>query len=176
VYKMVKETTYYDILGVAPSASSEDLKKAYRKMALKYHPDKNPNEGEKFKQISMAYEVLADPEKRQIYDDGGESAIKKGGSGGSGFSGREPISEVNEQIAVAVLRLQQSMEAVVNRIDSIETRLGPSSPNRSISKANNPKWWPFPDLSPTTAAFIVLWPFAAQLLITYVRNRNKRTL
>lgn len=73
---MVKETTYYDILEVKPSGSSVDIKKSYHKMALKYHPDKNPNEGEKFKQISVAYEVLIDPEKRKIYDSGGEAAIK----------------------------------------------------------------------------------------------------
>ncbi|XP_068109664.1 dnaJ homolog subfamily A member 1-like isoform X2 [Hyperolius riggenbachi] len=73
--KMVKETVYYDILGVTPWATYNEIKRAFRQLALKYHPDKNPNAGEKFKQISKAYEVLSYTQKRELYDQGGESAI-----------------------------------------------------------------------------------------------------
>ena len=62
-----------------------------RKLAMKYHPDKNPSAGEKFKEISMAYEVLSNPEKRKVYDQGGEQAIKVGGSGGGGAGFHSPM-------------------------------------------------------------------------------------
>ncbi|MBZ3877562.1 Leucine-rich repeat-containing protein 72 [Sciurus carolinensis] len=78
---MVKETTYSDVLGGQTQCQAEELKKAYRKLALKYQPDNNPNEGEKFKQISQAYEVLSDAKERELYDKG-EQAIKEGGAGG----------------------------------------------------------------------------------------------
>jgi len=70
---------YYKTLGIEKSASADDIKKAYRKLALKYHPDRNPNDKknaeEKFKKISEAYAVLSDPEKRQQYDNYGSEAF-----------------------------------------------------------------------------------------------------
>lgn len=65
---------YYKILGIAKGAGDDDIKKAYRKQALKWHPDKNKaaNAEQKFKEIAEAYEVLSDPKKREIYDQYGE--------------------------------------------------------------------------------------------------------
>ncbi|RXN17356.1 dnaJ -like protein [Labeo rohita] len=81
----VADTKLYDILGVSPSASENELKKAYRKLAKEYHPDKNPNAGDKFKEISFAYEVLTNPEKRDLYDRYGEQGLREGGCGGGGM-------------------------------------------------------------------------------------------
>jgi DnaJ family protein A protein 2 len=79
-----KHTKLYELLGVTPEASEDEIKKAYRKMAMKFHPDKNPNAGDKFKEISVAYEVLNDPEKKAVYDKYGEEGLK-GGMGEGGF-------------------------------------------------------------------------------------------
>jgi molecular chaperone DnaJ len=79
---------YYDVLGVPRNASADEIKKAYRKKALEYHPDRNPNNKEaeeKFKEAAEAYEVLSDPEKRKRYDQFGHAGV---GSGAGGFSGR----------------------------------------------------------------------------------------
>ncbi len=76
VMRMGKD--YYKVLGLVRGASDEDIKKAYRKMALKYHPDKNKSAGaeERFKEVAEAYEVLSDKHKREIYDQYGEEGLK----------------------------------------------------------------------------------------------------
>ena len=88
---MVKKD-YYEILGVSRDATEEEIKKAYRRLALQYHPDRNPGNKEaeeKFKEASEAYEVLRDPEKRRLYDQFGHEGLKS--TGFSGFTGFEDI-------------------------------------------------------------------------------------
>ena len=86
------EKDFYQVLGVAKTASAEELKRAYRKLALQYHPDRNKTKEaeEKFKEINRAYEVLSDKQKRQQYDQFGSAAFE-GGAGGP-FGGGNPFS------------------------------------------------------------------------------------
>src|SRR6266702_6255366 len=82
---------YYEVLGVGRNASEEEIKRAYRKLAVKFHPDKNPDDPhaeERFKELAEAYDVLMDPEKRAAYDRFGHAAFAQGGVGtrtGGGF-------------------------------------------------------------------------------------------
>lgn len=79
---------FYQILGVSKSSSTSEIKKAYRKLAVKYHPDKNPDDPDavtKFHDINDAYEVLQDDERREIYDRHGEEGLKNQNQGGDHF-------------------------------------------------------------------------------------------
>lgn len=81
---------YYEILGVERASTKEEIKKAYRKLAFQFHPDKNPGNKdaeEKFKEATEAYEVLSDPEKRQVYDQYGHAGFGRGGGGQDPFAG-----------------------------------------------------------------------------------------
>ncbi|KEF55055.1 DnaJ like subfamily A member 2 [Exophiala aquamarina CBS 119918] len=93
---MVKDTKYYEILGVEITATEAQLKTAYKKGALKHHPDKNahnPDAAEKFKDLSKAYEVLSDPQKRQLYDQYGEEGLEQGGMGGGGMAAEDLFAQ-----------------------------------------------------------------------------------
>src|SRR5258706_15730732 len=84
---------YYKLLGVPRNATEAEIKAAYRKLALKHHPDRNPGSKEaegRFKEISAAYQVLSDGQKRQLYDRYGEEGVASAGGAGGGFGGFRP--------------------------------------------------------------------------------------
>jgi len=129
VNKMVKETEYYDRLGVPPDASAGAIKKAFRKLAIQYHPDKNQGNqdaSEKFKELSEAYEILSDDEKRAKYDQFGKDAFKEGGGmnaedifssffgGGFGFPGFREQQRGPKKTKDSVHPLGVSLEDIYN--------------------------------------------------------------
>ena len=91
---MASKRDYYEILGVARDASAEEIKKSYRKLAVKFHPDKNPGDHaaeEKFKELGEAYEALSDADKRAAYDRYGHAAFSGGMGGGGGGGFHDPM-------------------------------------------------------------------------------------
>lgn len=92
---------YYDVLGVARDSSDADLKKAFRNMAMQYHPDRNQGDTtaeQKFKEINEAYDVLKDDQKRAAYDQFGHAAFENGGAGAGGFSGGAGFADIFDEM------------------------------------------------------------------------------
>lgn len=97
---------YYELLGVPRNASADDLKKAYRKMAMQYHPDRNQGDKQaehKFKEINEAYEVLSDAQKRAAYDRFGHSAFEQGGGGMGGFEFGTGFADIFDEMFGEIL-------------------------------------------------------------------------
>ena len=94
---MSQKRDYYEVLEVSRGADERELKKAYRKMAHQYHPDKNPGDTvaeEKFKEAAEAYSILSDPEKKSRYDQFGHAGVNQGGTG-AGFQGMDTYTHTN---------------------------------------------------------------------------------
>ncbi len=104
----MEELDYYEILQVSRSATTAEIKKAYRKLAVKYHPDKNPGDKEaeeKFKKINEAYGVLSDDEKRALYDKYGKEGLERRGAGFNASS-MEDIMDMFNSIFVVFWELR----------------------------------------------------------------------
>ena len=112
----MEKRDYYEVLGVAKNATAEEIKKAYRKKAIQYHPDKNPGNKEaeeKFKEAAEAYEVLSDADKRARYDQFGHQGL--GGAAGGGYAQVVPmealIDTASYYLGLENFSMQQVLEA-----------------------------------------------------------------
>lgn len=97
----MSKNDYYQVLGIQRNASEDELKKAYRRLAMKYHPDRNPGDKEaeeQFKEVKEAYEILSDPQKRAAYDQFGHAGVDPSMGGGAGFSGFGDIGDIFESV------------------------------------------------------------------------------
>ena len=121
---------YYEVLGVAQAASADEIKKAYRKLAMKFHPDRNPGDEtaeEKFKECNEAYEVLCDEDKRAAYDRHGHAGVdpNMGGFGG-GFGGAAaaPLSEdAKSHLRGQLTALRDEIERAIRKAGDKPTEL-----------------------------------------------------
>ena len=139
---------YYEVLGVEKNASDAEIKKAYRKLAMKYHPDQNPGDKtaeEKFKEINEAYEVLSDADKKARYDQYGFAGVDPnfnpnagfGGFGGGGFSGFGDFSDIFGDFFGGGASSSGRRTSSVRSRSALRTRLSAASA-RSPSPASKP--------------------------------------
>ncbi|GMG22037.1 unnamed protein product [Ambrosiozyma monospora] len=146
---MVKDTEYYDLLGVPTDADDVKIKKAYRKMALKYHPDKNPGNKEaeqKFQEIAEAYQVLSDPQKRAIYDEVGKEELNNSGAGAAEVDpkefftmmfGGEGFSEYIGQLNLLNTMFDAAEEEATDEVNA-ETGAGATTAGANIGSGSTP--------------------------------------
>ena len=109
---------YYDVLGVSKGATPDQIKSAYRKLAVKYHPDKNKGDKaseDKFKEASEAYHVLSNQERKQNYDNFGHAAFENGGGGRGGFSNFDFSSHFQIYLKIFLVRVLVVEEGLEDR-------------------------------------------------------------